>query len=57
MQELMGTLGIGIGIGPRLGLRLLEQRNTTEEAPVIHSLEYDPLNPLGALLIDRHCVN
>jgi hypothetical protein len=49
MQELMGTLGIGIGIGPRLGLRLLEQRNTTEEAPVIHSLEYDPLNPLGAL--------
>jgi hypothetical protein len=45
MLELVGTLGIGIG--PRL--RLLEQRNTTEEPPVIQSLEYDPLNPLGAL--------
>ncbi len=52
MLELMGTLGIGL----RLGLRLLEQRNTTEEPPVIHSLEYDPLNPLGALQFQRQCV-
>jgi hypothetical protein len=43
--ERWGTLGLG------------EHRITTKEPQLIHWVASDPLNPLGALLIDRHCVN